>query len=201
MADSKKTKHLSKEDLKKQLLDSMVIDEILKFDDLNKEAQETQDPEKAEEITKRYEDIIKTKKKGIINVAYHQGKVFKRFKEKEKFATLVSELRIHKTTIIFKVNVFKLCEKYPKLLKSSIGLGFFKNYHKDIKAICEENEKDFQCWAFLSFKTKPVTQVFITDIQAKIWKSLYAFIFVWICIYFSVYKFLSGASVKECIKN
>ena len=145
MADSKKTKHLSKEDLKKQLLDSMVIDEILKFDDLNKEAQETQDPEKAEEITKRYEDIIKMKKKGIINVAYHQGQVFKRFKEKEKFAKLVSELGIHKTTIIFKINVFKLCKKYPKLLKSSIGLGFFKNYHKDIKAICKENEKDFQC--------------------------------------------------------
>ena len=33
----------------------------------------------------------------------------------------------------------------PKLLKRSLGLGFFKNYHKDIKAICEENEKDFQC--------------------------------------------------------
>ena len=35
-----------------------------------------QDPEKAEEIIKRYEDIIKTKKKGIINVAYLQGQVF-----------------------------------------------------------------------------------------------------------------------------
>ena len=144
MADSKMTKHLSKEDLKKQLLDSMVIDEILKFDDLNKEAQETQDPEKAEEITKRYEDIIITKKKGIINVAYHQGKVFEKYKQKEKFANIVSELRIHKSTIIFEINVFKLCEKYPKLLKSSIGLGFFKKYHKNIKAICEENEKDFQ---------------------------------------------------------
>ena len=139
MADSKMTKHLSKEDLKKQLLDSIVIDEILKFDDLNKEAQETQDPEKAEEITKRYEDIIITKKKGIINVAYHQGKVFEKYKQKEKFANIVSELGIHKTTIIFEINVFKLCEKYPKLLKSSIGLGFFKNYHKYIKAICEEN--------------------------------------------------------------
>ena len=69
---------------------------------------------------------------------------------------LASELGIHRTIIIFKINVFKLCEKYGKLLKSFIGLGFFKNYHKDIKAICK------------SFKTKPVTQVFITDIQAKI---------------------------------
>ena len=145
VADSKKAKRLSKEEIKKQLLDLMIIDEVVEFEDLNKEAKEIQDPEKAAEIIKRYEDIIKTKKKGIINVAYHQGQVFKRFKEKEKFAKLVSELEIHKTTIIFKINIFKLCEKYRKLLKSSIGLGFFKNYHKDIKAICEENEKDFQC--------------------------------------------------------
>ena len=144
VADNKKKKRLSKEEIKKQLLESMIIDENLEFDDLNKEAEKIQDPEKTAEIIKQYEDIIKTKKKGIINVAYHQEKVFKRFKEKEKFANLVSELRIHKTTIIFKVNVFKLCEKYPKLLKSSIGLGFFKKYHKNIKAICEENEKDFQ---------------------------------------------------------
>ena len=77
-------------------------------------------------------------------MSFHQGQILKRFKEKEKFAKLVNELGIHKTTIIFKINVFKLCEKYPKLLKSSKGLGFFKNYHKDIKAICKENEEDFQ---------------------------------------------------------
>ena len=116
VADSKKTKRLSKEEIKKQLLHSIIIDENREFDDLNKEAEEIQDPEKAAEITKRYEDIIKTKKKGIINVAFHQGQIFKRFKEKEKFAKLVSELGIHKTTIIFKINVFKLCKKYPKLL-------------------------------------------------------------------------------------
>ena len=143
VGDSNKAKRLSKEEIKKQLLDSMIIDEVVEFEDLNKEAKEIQDPEKAAEIIKRYEDIIKTKKKGIINVAYHQGQVFKRFKEKEKFAKLVSELGIHKTTMIFKINVSKLCKKYHKLLTSSIGLGFFKHYHKDIKAICEKKEKDF----------------------------------------------------------
>ena len=143
MTDNKKAKRLSKEEIKTKLLDSMTIDEVVEFDNLNKEAEETQDPEEAAEIIKRYEDIIKTKNKGIINVAYHQGQVFKGFKEKEKFAKLVSELGIHKTTIISRINVFKLCKKHPKLLKSFIGLGFFKNYHKDIKAICEEYEKDF----------------------------------------------------------
>ena len=126
-----------------KLLDSMAIDEIIDFENLNKEAKKIQEPEKAASIIIRYEDIIKTKNKEIINVAYHQGQVFTRFKEKEKFAKLVSELGIYKTTIIFRINVFKLCKKRPKLLKSSIGLGFFKNYHKDIKAICEEYEKDF----------------------------------------------------------
>ena len=79
-------------------------------------------------IIEQYEYIIKTKKKGIISIAYYQGKVFKRFKEKENFIKLVSQLGIRKNTIIFKINVFKLCEKYPKLLRSSIGLGCFKNY-------------------------------------------------------------------------
>ena len=122
-------------------MESITIDEVLKFDDLNKEAEKIEDLEKAVEIIKRYEDIIKTKNKGIINVAYHQGQVFKRFKEKKRFAKLISG--IHKTIIIFRINIFKLCKKHPKLLKSSIRLGFFKNYHKDIKEICEEYEKDF----------------------------------------------------------
>ena len=113
----------------------MTIDEIVEFDDLNKEAEKIEDPKKAAEIIKRYEDIIKTKNKGIINVAYHQGQVFKSFKEKEKFVKLVSEFGIHKTTIICKINVFKLCKKYPKLLTSPIGLGFLKIYYRDIKAI------------------------------------------------------------------
>ena len=152
VTDNKEVKRLSKEDIKKKLLDSVTIDEVVEFDNLNQEAEKTQDPEEAGKIIKRYEDIIKTKNKGIINVAYHQGQVFKRFKEKEKFAKLVSELGIHKTTIIFKINVFKLCDKYRKLLKSSLGLGFFKNYHKDIKVICEKNEKIFDAERFYLLK-------------------------------------------------
>ena len=123
--------------MKTKLLDSITVDEVVEFDYLNKEATKIEDLKKAAEKIKRYEDIIKTKNKGIINVAYYQGQVFKRFKEKEKFVKLVSELGIDKNTIIFKINVFKLCKKHPKLLKSSIGLGFFKNYHKDSKAILQ----------------------------------------------------------------
>ena len=89
MTDNKKAKRLSKEEIKTKLFDSITLDEVLECEDLNKEAEEVQDLEKAADIIKRYEDIIKTKNKEIKNVAYHQGQVFKKFKKKEKFAKLV----------------------------------------------------------------------------------------------------------------
>ena len=63
---NKKAKRLSKEEIKKKLLDSMTIYEVVEFDDLNKETEETEDPEEAAKTIKRYEDVIKTKNKGII---------------------------------------------------------------------------------------------------------------------------------------
>ena len=138
-ADSKKVKRLSKEEIKNRLLESLIISEVVEPEELNKEAEEIQQPEEAAKVIKQYEDIIKTKKEGIISIGYYQGKIFKRFKENEKFVKLVSQLGIHKNTVIFKINVFKLCERYPKLLRSSIGLGFLKIFHKHIKTVCREN--------------------------------------------------------------
>ena len=123
-ADSKKTKRLSKEEIKKQLFESIIINEVVESEELKIKKQKKY--KNLKKVIKKYEYIIKTKKKGIISIEYYQGKVFKRFKEKEKFIKLTSQLGIHKNTIIFKINVFKLCERYPKLLKSSIGLEFFK---------------------------------------------------------------------------
>ena len=142
-ADSKKTKRLSQEEIKKQLLESIIINEAVESEELSREAKKVQDPEEATIVIQKYECIIKMKKKGIISIEYHQDKVFKNFKDKEKFVEIVSRLGIHKSTIVFKIHAFKLCERYPKLLKSSIGSGFFKNYHKDIKAVCIENAQEF----------------------------------------------------------
>ena len=100
--------------------------------------------EDAAGIIKEYEEILPAKRKGIIAVAFYQGKIFKRFKEKEKFIQMVGKLKIHKSTIVFKINLFKLIEKHPKLLKSSVTLTFLKNYFKDIKQICKENSSEFE---------------------------------------------------------
>ena len=70
MTDNKKENLLSKEEIKTKLLDSITIDEVLEFKDLNKEVEEVQDLKRAAEIIKRYEDIIKMKNKGIIERFY-----------------------------------------------------------------------------------------------------------------------------------
>ena len=64
--DSKKAKRPSKEEIKKQLLESMIIGKVVESEDLNKEAKEIREPEEAPEVIK----------KGIISITYYQGKDF-----------------------------------------------------------------------------------------------------------------------------
>ena len=45
--DNKQAKRLSKEEIKTKLLDSMTIDEIVEFDDLNREAEKNRRPRKS----------------------------------------------------------------------------------------------------------------------------------------------------------
>ena len=126
--NTKKTKGLNEEEIKKQLIDSIVNNDTTETEELNEKAENIEKPEDAAAIIKQYEDIILAKKKNITSIAYQQGKVFKRFKEEEKFIKLVSEFKLHKSTIIFKINILNLIDKHPKLVKSSVTLGFLKNY-------------------------------------------------------------------------
>ena len=63
MVDSKKTKPKSRKKIKKRFLDSKIIDENLKFDDLNKEAEEVQETEKAAIIINGMKILLKQQKK------------------------------------------------------------------------------------------------------------------------------------------
>ena len=104
------------------------MSDSIESDELTKKIQEVEYPEEAAEVIQECKSIIRTKEKGITRIAYHQGKVFEKLKDREKFVTLVNKLGIYKTTIVLKINIFKLSQKHPKLLNSSIGLGFFKNH-------------------------------------------------------------------------
>ena len=58
--------------------------------------------------------------------------------------TLVRRFGIHKNTIVFKINFFKLINKHPGLIESSVNLSFLKNYLKDIRQIRHKNVKEFK---------------------------------------------------------
>ena len=126
------------------MLDSITIHNAVEINEINKRTDKVEKPEDTVGIIKEYEEILCSKRKGIIAVAFYQGKIFQRFKEKEKFQQMVKKLKIHKSMIIFKINVFKLIEKCPKLMTSSVTFTFLKNYLKDIKKVCEENLSEFQ---------------------------------------------------------
>ena len=94
--------------LKKQLIESITINNVIGIDNLNELAEKVEKPKEAADIIKQYEEILQTKRKGIISVACYQGKLCKRFKKKGKFIQMVGKLKIHKSMLIFKINVFKL---------------------------------------------------------------------------------------------
>ena len=140
----KKTKQLNEEEVKQHLIDSLVNNDTIETEELNERAEKVDKPEDAANIIKEFEEILCIKRKDIVNVTYHRGKVFSRFREKEKFMTLVRRFGIHKNTIVFKINFFKLINKHPGLIKSSVNLSFLKNYLKDIRQIRHKNVKEFK---------------------------------------------------------
>ena len=83
-------------------------------------------------VIKQYEDIIRTKKTGL-NALRTNKERFLSIQGQRKIIKLVSEFKLHKSTIVFKINISKLLNKYTKLMKSSVTLGFLKNLIKDIK--------------------------------------------------------------------
>ena len=126
--NNKKTKRLNKDKIKKQLIESTFINNAIQIDNLNELAEKVEKPEDAATIIKQYNEILSTKRQDIISVTYYQGKFFKRFKQKGRFIEMVSTWKIHISTIIFRINIFKLIQKHPKLMKPSATRIFLKNY-------------------------------------------------------------------------
>ena len=62
----------------------------IETEQLNERSEKVDKPKDAANIIMGYEEILRTKRKGIITVAFHQGKVFSQFREKEKFVRLVA---------------------------------------------------------------------------------------------------------------
>ena len=92
--NTKNTKRLDKEEIKKQqLIDSLVNNDTIDIEELNEKADNVEKPADAADIIKEYGQILRTKRKDpsypypsvSVSVANYEGKVFSRFWEKKVY--------------------------------------------------------------------------------------------------------------------
>ena len=111
------------------------------IEDLSKNVE---NPDDAAELIARIERIMKSKKKNILTLAYHQGIILKKYKENSRFTSAVAKFKISKVTINFKIGIIKFIDDYPKMRKPSIVLHYLKNNFRVIQELCKEYASEFQ---------------------------------------------------------
>ena len=82
---SKKTKHLDKDEIKKQLLDSMAANNVVEMVEPNERAKKVVKPEDAVDIRKEYEKIIREERKGVIVDAFYLERFSNASRKKRSF--------------------------------------------------------------------------------------------------------------------
>ena len=100
-------------------------------------------PDDAAELLKEIDKMIKCKKNNTLTLAYQQGIIFRKFKENNKFTNAVSEFKISKTTINFKIDIVKFIDDYPKMRTSCISFFYLKNNFRVIKEVYREHASEF----------------------------------------------------------
>ena len=79
--------------------------------------------------------IIQRLKSNKLGDAYRKAYVLKLFKECNEFLDMVKKSGISILTMSFKINLYNILDKFPRLRKSSLSLHIFKDYVKSIKKI------------------------------------------------------------------
>ena len=136
----------TKSEIKKELEDSLANDKKNENTDIEEMANNCmENQEDAAKVVHEFEEIIKNKKTDIVWLAYYQGKIFQKFKSKERFVNdMVTKFKVSKSTIVFKIALCRLIDEYPKIKISSLSLHYFKKHLKLIKDICKESASEFK---------------------------------------------------------
>ena len=101
-------------------------------------------PDDAAQLVKKIDKMIKNNKNNILMLGYHQGIIFRKFKENNKFASAATKFKISRTTINFKIDIVNFIDRHPKTRKSCISLFYLKNNFRLIKEVCQEHASKFQ---------------------------------------------------------
>ena len=135
----------TKSEIKKELEDSISNSKKNENKNIEEMANNcTESKEDAAKVIHEFEEI-KNKKSDIVWLAYYQGKIFQKFRSKERFVNdVVTKFKVSKSTILFKIALSRLIDKYPKIKNSSLSLHYFKKHLKLIKEVCKESASEFK---------------------------------------------------------
>ena len=136
-------KQESKTAILEKLMESIMNREV-DCKDIENLSSSVKSPNDAAELISKIERVIMRRKNSILELAYHQVVSFNRFKEDSMFTSAVTNLKISKSTINFKIIIVQFIHDYPKMKKSSISLHFLKNNFRIIKEVCREHSSEFQ---------------------------------------------------------
>ena len=120
----------TKSEIKKELEDSIANSKNNENTDIEEMAKNCMESEEnAAKVIHEFEEIIKNKRNDIVWLAYYQGKIFQKFKSKERFVNdMVTKFKVSKSTIVFKIALCRLIDEYPKIKIFSLSLHYLKKH-------------------------------------------------------------------------
>ena len=105
----------AKSEIKKELEDAVANDKKNKNRDI----------QQRKRMLQKFREIIRNKKSDIVSLAYYQGKIFQKFRSKERFVKdMILKFKVNKSTMVLKISLSRLIEDYPKI-KVSLSLHYF----------------------------------------------------------------------------
>ena len=136
----------TKPEIKKELQESIAYGGRNENMDIQEKAENfTTNEEDVAKVIQELEEIIKNKKSDIVWLAHYQGKIFQKFKKKERFVSdMVLKFKVSKSTIMFKIALCRLIDDYPRIKHSSLSLYYFLKKLNVIKEVCKENASEFK---------------------------------------------------------
>ena len=130
-ATTKKKPHKTKDEIKKELDESLVNGETHDNTEIDETGTRIEKPEDAATVIREFEEIIKSKKKNMTCLAYQQRRTFCKFNGREKIAKIITELGVIRLTISFNISTVILTDKHPKIRNSSLYLYFVDEVHEN----------------------------------------------------------------------
>ena len=112
----------TKDKVKKELEQSIAKSGRNENTDMQEKVNGCKTNEDAVNAIQEFEQIIQNKKSDIVWLAYYQGQILQKFKERERFISdMVLKFRVSNSTIVFRIVLKKLICDFTKIKNSSLS--------------------------------------------------------------------------------